>query len=134
VSASVAPLDHPHEAAAVLIDFGMIGRVDHDARRLLIQLMVSMTRRDASQLADVLLQLGMASAHVDRNALRRDVQRLLGRYLGRSLADVKFSAFLGELLAVLQRHHLRLPPDLAMLVKTLGMAEGWPSSSSRPST
>jgi ubiquinone biosynthesis protein len=107
-----------------LIDFGMVGRVDDASRGLLIQLMVSITRQDASQLADVLLQLGMASTHVDRNALRRDMQRMLARYVGTTLRDVKFSALLGELLDVIRWHHLHLQPDLALLVKTLGMSEG----------
>lgn len=107
-----------------LIDFGMVGHVDEASRELLVELMISMTRQDASQLADVMLQLGMARAHVDRNALRRDLQRLLARYMGRTLKDVKFSVFLGELLEVIRQHHLRLQPDLALLVKTLGMSEG----------
>lgn len=113
-----------HDGTIALIDFGMVGNVDSAARGLLVQLMISMTRQDTSQLADVLLQLGMASAHVDRNALRRDMQRLLARYLGRPLQDIKFSVYLGEVLEVLRWHHLRLAPDLALLVKTLGMAEG----------
>lgn len=113
-----------HDGTIALIDFGMVGNVDSAARGLLVQLMIFMTRQDASQLADVLLQLGMASAHVDRNALRRDLQRLLARYLGRPLQDIKFSVYLGEVLEILRWQHLRLAPDLALLVKTLGMAEG----------
>jgi ubiquinone biosynthesis protein len=112
------------DGTIALIDFGMVGRVDAAARELLIQLMISITRNDAGLLADVLLQLGMASEHVDRNALRRDMQRLLARYLGTTLRDVKFSAMLGDLLEVIRRYHLRLQPDLALLVKTLGMSEG----------
>jgi ubiquinone biosynthesis protein len=112
------------DGTIALIDFGMVGRVDGASRDLLVELMIAMTRQDASQLADVMLQLGMASAHVDRNALRRDLQRLLARYMGRALKDVKFSAFLGELLGIIRVHHLRLQPDLALLVKTLGMSEG----------
>jgi ubiquinone biosynthesis protein len=112
------------DGTIALIDFGMVGRVDEASRDLLVQLMIAMTRQDASQLADVMLQLGMANAHVDRNALRRDLQRLLARYMGRALKDVKFSAFLGELLEIIRVHHLRLQPDLALLVKTLGMSEG----------
>ncbi|MGZ6388321.1 MAG: ABC1 kinase family protein [Ktedonobacterales bacterium] len=112
------------DGTIALIDFGMIGHVDAASRELLVELMISMTRQDASQLADVMLQLGMARAYVDRNALRRDLQRLLARYMGRTLKDVKFSVFLGELLEVIRLHHLRLQPDLALLVKTLGMSEG----------
>lgn len=112
------------DGTIALIDFGMVGHVDEASRDLLVELMITLTRQDASQLADVMLQLGMASAHVDRNALRRDLQRLLARYMGRALKDIKFSAFLGELLEVIRVHHLRLQPDLALLVKTLGMSEG----------
>jgi ubiquinone biosynthesis protein len=107
-----------------LIDFGMVGEVDRGARDLLVRLVVAMTRYDASQLADAAIELGMGSAHVDRNALRRDLQRFLARYMGRPLGDVKFGAMLGELIDIMRVHHLRLPPDLALLVKTLGMAEG----------
>lgn len=112
------------DGTIALIDFGMVGHVDEASRELLVELMISMTRQDASQLADVMLQLGMARAYVDRNALRRDLQRLLSRYMGRTLTDVKFSVFLSELLGVIRLHHLRLQPDLALLVKTLGMSEG----------
>jgi ubiquinone biosynthesis protein len=107
-----------------LIDFGMVGQVDAATRDLLLQMMISVSREDASRLADVLLVLGMAQVHVDRNALRRDLQRLLARYCGRALGDVKFGALLAELVEVIRWHHLRLAPDLALLIKTLGMGEG----------
>ncbi|HEU5439213.1 MAG TPA: AarF/ABC1/UbiB kinase family protein [Ktedonobacterales bacterium] len=107
-----------------LIDFGMVGEVDGAARDLLVQLMISIARQDASRLADVMLDLGLTRASVDRNALRRDLQRLLMRYSNRALQDVKFGMMLGELLDVIRWHHLRLAPDLALLVKTLAMGEG----------
>ena len=112
------------DGRVALIDFGMTGQVEGHTRELLIQLMLSISRQDASRLADVVLELGMARAHVDRNALRRDLQRVLARYYGRPLGDVKFSAFLGELLDIIRRFHLRLPSDLALLIKTLAMCEG----------
>lgn len=107
-----------------LIDFGMVGEVDDAARNLLVRLVVAISRQDAGLLADVVLDLGMAGGRVDRNALRRDLQRLLARYNGRPLGDVNFSIFLGELLDLFRVYHLRLAPDLALLLKTLGMAEG----------
>jgi ubiquinone biosynthesis protein len=113
-----------HDQTIGLIDFGMVGNVDAAGRDLLVRLMITMTRQDASQLADVVLEIGMGGAHVDRNALRRDLQRLLSRYIGQAIGDVKFGAMLGELVEIIRRQHLRLPPDFALLVKTLGMAEG----------
>jgi ubiquinone biosynthesis protein len=98
--------------------------VEGAARDLLVQLLIAMSQKDASKLADVLLELGLARARVDRNALRRDLQRLLARYWGRALVDAKFGTMLAELLDIIRWHHLRLPPDMALLVKTLGMGEG----------
>jgi ubiquinone biosynthesis protein len=107
-----------------LIDFGMAGEVDGAMRDLLLQLMISLARQDASRLADAVLDIGMTRTSVERNALRRDLQRLLLRYGNRALQDVKFGVMLADMLAVLRQHRLRLPPDLALLVKTLAMGEG----------
>lgn len=107
-----------------LIDFGMAGEVDDATRNLLLQLMIAIARQDASRLADAVLEISLTRASVDRHALRRDLQRLLLRYGGRALSDVKFGTMLAEMLEVIRWHHLRLPPDLALLVKTLAMGEG----------
>jgi ubiquinone biosynthesis protein len=107
-----------------LIDFGMTGELDSATQGVLLRLLLAIARRDAAQLADVMLELGRSRVHVDRNGLRRDMQHMLDRYCDRSLGDVKLSAMLNELLTVLRWHHMRLSPDLALLVKALGMSEG----------
>jgi ubiquinone biosynthesis protein len=107
-----------------LIDFGMTGDLDAPNRELLLRLLLAITRQDAGRLADVMLEIGRTRAHVDRNGLRRDMQRMLARYFGQPIGDLKLATMLTELLAILRWHHLRLPPNLALLVKTLGMAEG----------
>lgn len=107
-----------------LIDFGMTGMLDTATQGVLLRLLLAIAGRDAGLLADVMLELGRTRVHVDRNRLRRDMQHMLDRYCDRSLGDVKLSAMLNDLLIILRWHHLRLSPDLALLVKTLGMSEG----------
>lgn len=107
-----------------LIDFGMVGEVDWASQQHLMQIMLGITQRDASRLADTLLDLSVGQSAVDRNALRRDLQKLLARYWGRPMADVRFGAFIADMLEILRTRHLRLPPDLALLLKTLAMGEG----------
>lgn len=107
-----------------LIDFGMTGDLDSAMQDVLLRLLLAISRQDAGRLADVALELGRTRVHVDRNGLRRDMQRMLDRYCDRSLGDVKLTAMLTELLTILRWHHLRLSPDLALLVKALGMSEG----------
>ncbi len=107
-----------------LIDFGMVGEVDWAGQQHLMQLMLSITQQDASRLADTLLDLSVGESAVDRNALRRDLQKLMARYWGRPMADVRFGAFIADMMEILRARHLRLPPDLALLLKTLVMGEG----------
>ncbi|HEX8732285.1 MAG TPA: AarF/ABC1/UbiB kinase family protein [Ktedonobacterales bacterium] len=107
-----------------LIDFGMVGEVDRASQQSLMQLMLGITQQDASRLADTVLDLCVGQVNVDRNALRRDLQRLLARYWGRPMMDVRFGAFIADLVDVLRTRHLRLPSDLALLLKTLVMGEG----------
>jgi ubiquinone biosynthesis protein len=107
-----------------LIDFGMVGAVDGATQGKLLRLVMGITEKDAGALTDVMLELGISGAHVDRNTLRRDMQRLLDRYGDSVLGDVPVGAFLGQVLEALRRQHIRLPSDLALLLKTLAMGEG----------
>lgn len=107
-----------------LIDFGMVGEVDRSSQDGLMKLMLGITQQDASRLADTMLDLSAGHTSVDRNALRRDLQRLLARYSNRPISDVRFGAFISEMIEALRTHRLRLPPDLALLLKTIVMGEG----------
>lgn len=107
-----------------LIDFGMVGEVDRSSQDGLMKLMLGITQQDASRLADTMLDLSAGRTLVDRNALRRDLQRLLARYSNRPVGDVRFGAFISEMIEVLRTHRLRLAPDLALLLKTIVMGEG----------
>lgn len=107
-----------------LIDFGMVGEVDRGSQDGLMKLMLGITQQDASRLADTMLDLSAGRTLVDRNALRRDLQRLLARYSNRPVGDVRFGAFISDMIEVLRTHRLRLAPDLALLLKTIVMGEG----------
>jgi len=107
-----------------LIDFGMVGIVDAASQQHLMQLMLGITQQDASRVADTLLDLSIGRDNVDRNALRRDLHKLMVRYWNRPMGDVHFGAFIADMVEILRWRHLRLPPDLALLLKTLVMGEG----------
>ncbi len=107
-----------------LIDFGMVGEVDRSNQNGLMKLMLAITQQNGGHLADTLLDLCAGYRTVDRNALRRDLQRVLVRYWSRAMMDVRFGAFIGDMVEILRTHHMRLSPSLALLLKTIVMAEG----------
>ena len=107
-----------------LIDFGMVGSVDETVRLALVQVVGSLAAGDGDGLVDAFLRLGVVGAAINRRRLRADLLALTDDYLDRPLGDVSMNALLGDLLAMVRSHHLHLPPELALLVKTLGMSEG----------
>ncbi len=107
-----------------LIDFGMVGSVDDATRQHLSALLTGFALGDGDALVDNVLILGAGDAGVDRSRLRRDLLTLAAEQRERPLGDVSLGSLLGEILAVVRRHHLVLPTDLALLVKTIAMCEG----------
>jgi ubiquinone biosynthesis protein len=106
-----------------LIDFGMVGTLDGRARSDLGSLLVGVVRGDAERLARALLGLGTTTGHVDRAALRADLSALLASYRDVSVGDISLRAVMADVMEVLRRHRLRIPRDLALLVKAVAMEE-----------
>ena len=107
-----------------LIDFGMVGALDDDARERLADLVLAITGQDYDHLVDALLALGVTTERIDRRTLRRDLERLVSAYYGQPLGEVNLTALINEALAIMRRHSLRLPSNLALLVKTIIITEG----------
>ena len=107
-----------------LIDFGMVGVLDERTQELLAELLIGINREDADRLVDVFLDLGVTRKRIDRASVRRDIDHLLSTYWGLPLGDLKVTALLNDIYSVMRRHHLHLPPNLALLLKTVIMIEG----------
>ena len=107
-----------------LIDFGMVGHVDDATRATLIRLLIAVATGDSATTADAVIAIGIAAGTVDRARLETDLDQLARRYVDQPVGEIEMAALLHDNLAVLRQHHLRLPSDLALLVKTLGMLEG----------
>lgn len=112
------------DATVAVVDFGMIGRLTPDARRRVADVFVAIDRRDADRLTDRIIEIAAPSHPVDRAAIVTEVDRMLERYVGESLENVRFGEAIGELLDLIRRHRMRLPGNYALLFKALVMTEG----------
>ena len=106
-----------------LIDFGMVGTVDGRTQEQLIGLLLAVTGQDSERLVDAFLELGVAKQRINRTVLSQDLGHLASRYYGRPLGEFALGPLLEESLAIVRRHHLHLPPNLALLLKTVAMSE-----------
>lgn len=107
-----------------VIDFGMVGIVDARSQEQLTRVVLAVMSADTDQLVDAMLDLGVVRGRLDRAGLRRDLEQLFTRYSGRALGEIAIGPLLESALAVVRRHHLQLPPNLALLLKTMIMNEG----------
>jgi len=106
-----------------VVDFGMVGSVGPRVQDQLVWALLAYTSEDPERQVDTLYEMGVAGHHVDRAALRRDVEQLRGRYYGRPVGEITIRPVVNDVLGVVRRHRLHLPPGYALLLKTVLMHE-----------
>src|SRR3546814_17471348 len=102
----------------------MVGSIDAPTRSRLIRVFIDTAAGDAPTLTDELLGLGVHTAPVDRSRLTQDLAALLGDVTNVPLGEVRLGPLLPSEMAIIRRHRLRLPPELALLVEPAAMPEG----------
>jgi ubiquinone biosynthesis protein len=107
-----------------MLDCGMVGRLTDEARFRLTDLIQAAIGRDPERLVSVLLDFTEESERVDREALQLDALDILDAYHSVPLKKLELGRFLAEVADLLYRHKLRLPENLAMVIKSLITAEG----------
>jgi ubiquinone biosynthesis protein len=106
------------------VDFGMVGIVSESTRLGLGKVLLALVAVDVTKMADGLFDLGVVRVLVDRAAFERDLDRLVQRYAFVPLEQLRIGPLLNDVMSVVRKHRLRMPSDLALLLKTLMMCEG----------
>jgi ubiquinone biosynthesis protein len=107
-----------------MMDFGMIGHLEPGSRADLVRLYIVAVQMDTAGVVDQLVRMGVADQRLDRPALQRDMRRLLHKYHGLPIKDIRIGEVLEEVRPIIYRYHLYLPGELWLLGKTLVMMEG----------
>jgi len=87
-------------------------------------LLLDIVDQDAGRIARDLVRMSTGRRRPFLEDLERDLQRFLVRYYGIALEDVRLGELLNDVFSIAFRHRLHLPPDLALLAKTLIVLEG----------
>jgi ubiquinone biosynthesis protein len=107
-----------------MLDFGMVGRLSHERRNQIVDLLVALARCSEEGMLDVLLEW-TGDAAVDETKLAADVGDLVVNYENVQLKDIRLSTLLQEVTMIVREHCLTLPPDLTLLFKALITLEGF---------
>jgi ubiquinone biosynthesis protein len=106
------------------VDFGQAVVLEPEMTHGLLLLLVALSRRNADEALRALQRLGMLTVQELTPVLRRDMLRFIDGIVDRPLAEMSARETGEELFALVQRHRLRMPAPLALLLKAIIMMEG----------
>ncbi|QKG85262.1 ABC transporter [Kroppenstedtia pulmonis] len=101
------------------IDFGMVGRLTPEMKRHFSSLVIAMMRRSTDGVVQSILKMGLTPDDVDQEQLWLDIDQLTDKYYDVSLSNISLGEAVNDLFDVAFRHRIHLPPDLALVGKTM---------------
>jgi ubiquinone biosynthesis protein len=107
-----------------VLDFGMVAILSKRLREDLGEIFVSVITQNTDEMITVFVRMGLVTRATNLRELERDINRMLVRYLGRELQQIPVDEVLSEVLSLLFNHKVRLPGDLAMLIRAIMVLEG----------
>ena len=114
----------PDDAHLAILDFGDVGRLSSARRLQLESLVIAVGTRDVDALVDIVVEMTTPPPGIDMRELRADIEAWLNRYLLVGVGQLDMAAIVDSGMALLHRHKLVLPADLALLFRVLLRLQG----------
>ena len=93
-------------------------------RDTLVTVLVSLVFQDAETLSLAIYRSGGVDGRVDLKAFRGEIERLMQKYHGASLADLGAQASLLEFVQTAGKYRIRLVPEYALLARACSIIDG----------
>ncbi|MBV9452732.1 MAG: phosphotransferase [Rubrobacter sp.] len=107
-----------------LLDFGMVGFMSRGDIEALSRLFIAVIWQDAAVAVRGLEGLGVRYASEVRADLEEDLKDFLHRYSALSVGEVTLGQVLSQLISLVRRYRISMPPVFPLLTKALVTAEG----------
>lgn len=106
------------------VDFGMIGILNEKMVYQLGMLFTAVVDKDVETIINVLLELGIAEEQMDISGFRIEVADFLESYYDVPSNQLDIGMIFFEVMGIMRRYRLRLPPDIVMMAKALVISQG----------
>jgi len=98
--------------------------VEERLREDIEEMLLAISQRDVPMLTTLIQRVGEAPPNLDERALAADIADFVGDYATQSLAHFDLGGALRDMTEIIHRHKVSLPPQVALLLKTLVTLEG----------
>jgi len=106
------------------MDFGITGFLDKETKQKLVHLFQAVIKKDVDKTVECTLNIMEVEDKTNVKGFKRDISELMNQYYGASLKQIEVSTILNEIIALSNMYHVRIPPNLLLLSKTLLNIEG----------
>lgn len=106
-----------------MIDLGMVGVLDDEARGRLVLLMLALARRETATIVELTVPSGSSVDPAALHAYTAGLDELLGDVQGRSMAELDMAEVLDRMTRLSATHGVALPTELMMVGKALGQTQ-----------
>tara|TARA_Y100000310_G_C20694121_1_gene824249 strand:- start:525 stop:2186 length:1662 start_codon:yes stop_codon:yes gene_type:complete len=99
------------------LDFGIVGTINENMRRRIIDMLVAMVLKDIERIASIMTKVGERTEHTDIEKYEREIENIIVTWHGTSLKQVKVSQMLHLLFNASTENHIILPQFLVLYGK-----------------
>ena len=112
------------DGCIVLLDFGIMGRLDDNTRRAYAEILYGFLSRDYRRAARAHRDVGYLPADQDLGAFAQALRTLVEPIFGEDASRISMGRVLAQLFSVTERFGMRTQPQLLLLQKTMMVVEG----------
>ena len=116
-------LVRPAEGTLVILDFGLVGRLDDNTRGELTLVLLAMAENRASDMANQLLRMSSLNHRTDEQRFEAELRRLLPRYHNVGIAQIEVGHAIVQIQQLAMRCGVQLPIPFALIGKTLSQVD-----------
>ena len=106
------------------LDCAIMGELSYDDQMIVARMLLAVMNSNFSGLVDIVSRAGWIPPNTDQYALARDMRRTVSPMLLLPIDQIDFAGVLMQILDIARRHHMSIPPQLMLLLKTLVHVEG----------
>lgn len=108
----------------IALDVAIVGHLAREDQLTVARIALALTQRDFAEIIRVAHRAGWLPPGARTNALAEEVERIVGQVLDKPIDQVQFGPIMVALLDMARSHHLEIPVQLVLLIKTLIHVEG----------
>lgn len=116
-------LVRPADGTLVILDFGLVGRLDDNTRSELTLVLLAMAENRASDMANLLLRMSSITHRTDEQRFEQELRRLLPRYHNVGLAQIEVGHAIVQIQQLALACGVQLPIPFALIGKTLSQVD-----------